>query len=385
MQAGSAFCEHEGSGVRIAGRGSGPLRGVTFAAKDLFAVAGHRCCCGNPDWLRTHDPATVTATAIELLVDGGATLVGKTTTDELAYSILGINHWYGAPPNPAAPDRISGGSSSGSASATAAGDVDVALGTDTAGSIRVPASWCGIAGIRPTHGAVPMDGVVPLAPSFDTCGWLARDTAMLERVGDVLLPDDSTPLPHRIVTIDELWALALGPVQRVVRRCLDTTVDAEPTSDPFFVGRDDTETFRVLQGIQVREQHAAWIQECAPAFGPDIGARLRSLDTLTIDDVAPHLARQQEIRDHLTRSTMEAVIAIPTTSGPAPHRSAPSDQIARVRPSILRLTCLASLAGLPQVTVPAGRVDGGPVGVSLIGPPGSDRALLRLARTIAPG
>jgi amidase len=229
-----------------------------------------------------------------------------------------------------------------------------------------------------------MDGIVALAPSFDTCGWLARDGATLERVRDVLLPVDSTPLPQRIVTIAELWALALDPVQRVARSCLDASVDAEPTSDRFFRGRDDTETFRVLQGVQVREQFGAWIREVRPTFGPDIGDRLRSLDELSIEDVARQVARQQEIRDHLTRSTMEAVIAIPTTGGPAPHRRTPPDQMARVRPSILRLTCLAPLAGLPQVTVPAGRVDGGPIGLSMIGPPGSDRALLRLAGTIAP-
>jgi amidase len=175
--------------VYLPGAATGPLAGLTFAAKDLFDVAGYVACAGNPDWLRTHAPAGKTAPVVQTLLEAGATLMGKTVTDELAFSMSGENIHYGTPINPAAPARIPGGSSSGSASATASKLVDFALGTDTSGSIRVPASYCGLFSLRPTHGRISCQGVIPLAPSFDTVGWVARDATLLQRIGEVLLAD----------------------------------------------------------------------------------------------------------------------------------------------------------------------------------------------------
>src|SRR5262245_33450969 len=173
--------------LRLAGAASGPLAGTTFVAKDLYDVRGWRTGGGNPDWERTHEPATETAPAVVRLLEAGASLIGKSCTDELAFSLDGINVHYGTPLNPRFPDRLPGGSSSGSVSAVAAGLCDFALGSDTSGSIRVPASYCGVYGFRSSHGAVAIDGVVPLAPAFDTVGWLARDARMLARSGRVLL------------------------------------------------------------------------------------------------------------------------------------------------------------------------------------------------------
>ena len=176
---------------------SGPLDGLTFAVKDLIDVAGHRTGCGNPTWLATHPPATVSAICVEQLLAAGARCEGKTITDEIAFSLLGENHHYGTPLNPAAPDRVPGGSSSGSASAVACGLVDFALGTDTGGSVRIPASNCGIWGLRPSHGFISVAGVMPLAPTLDTVGVFARDINVLERAAAVLLPDDDhTAVDH---------------------------------------------------------------------------------------------------------------------------------------------------------------------------------------------
>src|SRR6188768_3826585 len=165
---------------------TGPLDGLTFAVKDLIDVAGHRTGCGNPTWLATHPPATVSAICVEQLLAAGATCLGKTITDEIAFSLLGENHFYGTPLNPAAPDRVPGGSSSGSASAVACGLVDFAVGTDTGGSIRVPASNCGIFGLRPSHGLISVAGVMPFAPKLDTVGLFARDIDILQRATAVL-------------------------------------------------------------------------------------------------------------------------------------------------------------------------------------------------------
>ena len=201
-----AFCRHVD--IRVDGATVGPLAGLTFAAKDIYDVGGHTCCCGNPDWLATHPPAERTATAVTALLAAGATLVGKTLTDELAFSLNGENDHYGTPVNPAAPDRIPGGSSNGSASAVAGELVDTALGSDTGGSVRAPASYCGIYGIRTSHGAIPLDGVMPLAPSFDTVGWFARDAEMLERVGGVLLGDGAATPPRRLLYVEDAFARA---------------------------------------------------------------------------------------------------------------------------------------------------------------------------------
>ena len=207
-----AFCRHVD--VRIEGAPQGRLAGLRFAAKDIYDIAGQTCCCGNPDWLASHPPAERTASAVAALLDAGATLVGKTLTDELAFSLNGENHHYGTPVNSAAPDRIPGGSSNGSASAVAGHLVDFALGSDTGGSIRAPASYCGLYGLRPSHGAIPVDGIMPLAPSFDTVGWFARDPQLLERVGDVLLGPATATGPGRLLYATDAFERALPQARR---------------------------------------------------------------------------------------------------------------------------------------------------------------------------
>src|SRR2546428_4307461 len=181
-----------GPPVRIAGAPRGPLTGRTSAAKDRFDAAGHPTGGGNPDWARQNPVPTRHAWAVQRLLDAGAALIGKTITDEVSLGILGENPFEGTALNPKAPDRVPGGSSSGSASAVAQGLCDTALGTDTGGSVRVPASFCGLYGIRPTHGRLDLGGMMPQAPSSDTTGWFARDAATFARVSDVMLRQ---PLP----------------------------------------------------------------------------------------------------------------------------------------------------------------------------------------------
>src|SRR5207247_4789153 len=198
-----------GPPVRIAGAPRGPLTGLTFAAKDLFDVAGHPTGGGNPDWARQHPVPTRHAWAVQRLLDAGATLIAKTVTDEVSLGILGENPFDGTPLNPKAPDRVPGGSSSGSASAVAQGLCNTALGTDTGGSVRVPASFCGLYGIRPTHGRLDLTGMLPQAPSSDTTGWFAREAATFARVSEVML-GESIPatLPLRLVVAVDAFGFA---------------------------------------------------------------------------------------------------------------------------------------------------------------------------------
>src|SRR5271166_643281 len=206
----NAFCSHSIATLR--GAPAGPLAGLKFAAKDLFDIAGHVTGAGNPDWLALHPPAGRTAPVVQALVDAGADMVGKTHTDELSRGIFGENAHYGTPINPRAPGRVPGGSSSGSAAAVAGGLVDFALGTDTGGSVRIPASFCGIFGIRPTHGRLSLEGVVGQAPSFDTVGWFAREAEILARVGEVLLGAQvvRAPRPRRLIVATDAFAIAEG-------------------------------------------------------------------------------------------------------------------------------------------------------------------------------
>src|SRR5262249_36134072 len=192
------------------GAPAGPLAGLIFAAKDIFDIAGHVTGAGNPDWLALHAPAERTAPVVQALVDAGATMVGKTHTDELSRGIFGENAHYGTPTNPKAPGRVPGGSSSGSAAAVSGGLVDFALGTDTGGSVRIPASFCGIFGIRPTRGRVSLAGVVGQAPSFDTVGWFARDAHLPARLGATLLAAGlgSPPRPRRTIIATDAFAIA---------------------------------------------------------------------------------------------------------------------------------------------------------------------------------
>src|SRR5580704_7256190 len=195
--------------IRIEGASNGPLSGLSFAAKDLFDVAGVPTGGGNPDWARSNPVPTRHGWAVQRLLDAGATLIGKTITDEVSLGIVGENAFYGTPLNPRAPDRVPGGSSSGSAAAVAAGLCDTALGTDTGGSVRVPSSFCGLYGIRPTHGRLDLGGMMSQAPSSDTTGWFARDAETFARVSSVMLDEDiPTEVPGRLLIATDAFAFA---------------------------------------------------------------------------------------------------------------------------------------------------------------------------------
>jgi len=380
----NAFCRHVD--IRVPGRPGGPLAGLNFAAKDIFDIEGHVCCCGNPDWLASHGPATRTAPVITRLLDAGATLVGKTITDELAYSLNGQNFHYGTPRNGGAPDRIPGGSSSGSVSAVANGAADLALGSDTGGSVRIPAALNGICGIRPTHGATDLTGVMPLAASFDTVGWFARDAALLARIGDVLLPADSAQeaLGRAILIPTDAWALADPEVRAVVQAALDRLnlprrqdIDlAGPTG-----GLDAWRiAFRTIQMREIWAQHGAWIESRKPRFGPEIAERFALAKETAAKPEQGEAELRKEIRAYVDEVLAAgAVMLIPTAADIAPLKTQSSAESLRFRDRTLSLTAISNLTGVPQVQIPVGRVQGAPVGLSFISGRGSDRALLKFA------
>lgn len=383
-----AFCRH--THVALDGAADGPLAALDFAAKDLYDVAGHKTGCGNPDWLATHEPAAATAPTVTALLAAGARLVGKTQTDELAFSLNGENHFYGTPRNPNAPGRIPGGSSSGSAAAVAGGLVDFALGTDTGGSVRAPASYCGVWGLRTTHGAIPLEGIMPLAPSFDTVGWFARDPALMARVGDVLLPPGPEGLPTRLLLVEDAFeeadaaardallaaaeqaAAALGTELKAVRLSESGLWEWHPH-------------FSTLQWREIWDTHKDWITAVRPRFGPGIAERFEGASKVTDAAVAEAAPFREEVAAMLAALLPPGTLLIePTVPGEAPEVGLPPERVVDHRNRALRILCIAGLARLPQLSMPLARGAAGlPLGLSLVGGRGADRSLLAAGQAIA--
>jgi amidase len=358
---------------------SGSLDGLTFAVKDLIDVAGTPTGGGNPDWLKAQSPAARSAPAAEALLAAGAGLAGKTVTDELAFSLEGVNAHHGTPVNPACPNRIPGGSSSGSAVAVAARLVDFAIGTDTGGSVRVPASFVGVYGFRPTHDAVSLAGVVPFAPSFDTIGWFARDATTLSRVGDVLLPMASPAPIRRFRLVRDALALADPAVAAALHRACAAFDVVDEIS--LFAGEAQQwlECYRVLQGAEIWTELGPWISSAKPRFGDRIAPRFADAASITPAEVA----RYQPFRVLIARRVREALgdgigLLIPTAPCIALRIDAREDEIGTFYRNALTLTSIAGHAGIPQISLPAGEVEGCPAGLSVLASAGHDRALLDL-------
>jgi amidase len=357
-------------------RGDGPLAGVRLAVKDLFAVAGERIGAGNPAWLAQAPVESRDARAVAALLAAGAELTGIAQTDELAFGLAGTNVHYGTPRNAALPGAIPGGSSSGPASAVRAGTADLGLGTDTAGSIRVPASYCGLYGLRPTHAAVSADGVLPLARSFDTVGLLAAEPAVLKAAAGILLPDSAeTQLREMVVAADLVGdPVAFWPAAEAVagRRGLDLRViDTLGDLDAWLTA------FRTVQTAEAWRAHGAFVTANPGALAADVEARFRSGADVTpsAEEAArATLARARAVLADLLPAG--AVLATPATAGVAPARNGLNAESTRA--ATLRLTCIASLSGRPALVLPTIRVGPAPMGLSLMGAPGTDRALLNL-------
>lgn len=369
----------------IEGAPTGPLHGLRFAAKDLIDVAGHPTGAGNPTWLATHPVPGAHAPVVQQLLGAGATLAGKVITDELAYSLHGENAHHGTPLNSRYPDRVPGGSSSGSAAAVGARLVDFALGTDTGGSTRVPASYGGLWGLRTTHGLVCTQGLVPLSRRFDTLTWLAHGADTFERVGAVLLPATGWT-PTEAVVFDDAAALAdplfAAPLARV-RDALAGLL-GRPVGSVRAAGdtplADWRQVYNTASAHEAWQTHGAWITRERPVFGEAIAGRWRMASGVSDAAAADAWAQRTRIQDHVRGLLGEATVALlPSAASLAPRLDAAPAEVDAVRLRTMAITCIAGLGGLPQVSVPVDTADGDVVGISLMGPPGSDLALIRLA------
>ena len=376
--------------VPVAHAAVGPLAGLTFAVKDIYDVAFYPTGCGSPEKTAEDPVPTAHAACVAKLLAAGAAFVGKTHTAELAFSIDGRNEHYGTPVNPAAPGRVPGGSSSGSAAAVAAGLVDFALGSDTGGSVRGPASFCGIIGLRPTFGRIDISGTMPLAQGFDTVGWFTRTIDVYERVGAVLLGEDvgGPPLTRMIVADDaRAWFAAdndVGVLDAAIAR-----VTAHVASDgPVKVAEGEGlerwyAAYRSIQGYQAWRNHGPWIESRKPRLNPAVASRFAAARTVTQQDYdAAVIARARFAQRVGNLVGDDGIIVLPTMPGIAPPVQSSEQAFERFRGYAVGMMSIAGHAGFPQISLPMMTVDGCPVGLSLIGPPGRDRALIALAAEI---
>ncbi|WP_432519543.1 AtzH-like domain-containing protein [Kineococcus sp. SYSU DK006] len=380
----------------LTGSGAGPLAGVRIAVKDNVAVAGQRIGGGVPRWLEAAPVEDACAPALQALLDAGAEVAGIAQTDELAFSLMGANAHYGTPRNTAAPGRVPGGSTSGPAAALAAGAADLALGTDTAGSLRVPGSFSALYAWRPTHGAVDTTGVLPLAPSFDTVGLLARDPALLAAAAGVLLPagTPATGQPTALLRSRALLALAHPATALAVEAATTALavqtglplVDVDEVAEDFTAAQVAawTAAFRTVQAAEAWAAHGGFVEAQPGALSAPVEARFRAGAAVDATALAAARATTAATREHLAALLRLGWLCLPSTATPAPRADASPQEFETARAGTLQLSTLASQAGVPALGLPWGRVGELPVGACVLAPHGADRALLGLLAQVAP-
>ena len=375
----------------MVGRSEGPLAGLTFMVKDLFAIKGRKVSNGNPDFYAHAARAAETAPVVARLLDAGASLIGINVCDEFFYSVLGTNAHYGQPINARAGNHVTGGSSCGSAAAVAAEICDFALGADTGGSIRVPASFCSLYGLRPTHGRIDAHGATPMAPSYDTVGFLTRNASLARTLGQVLLQGESVKEPiTRLILAQDIVGESEASVDQALWQTLNKLSGVIPKAEHAEIAGGDIvawrKAFATIQGFEIQSTLLPFVQSHDVNLGPGIQERFEIAATISFDDVEAARAIRAQIAKRLKQIVKPGTaIVLPTTPTLPPERDIPDGaSFAEFRTATLQNTCLAGHAGLPQISIPMGQASGCPVGLSFIGWKGGDEALLDLAVALEP-
>jgi amidase len=374
--------------------GAGPLAGMTLAVKDMFAIEGHVSSFGHPRWRATHAPATRTAPVVTRLLSAGASIAGLAKLDQLAWSIIGNVGEGVAPLNPVYPDRFTGGSSSGPASAVAAGLASAGIGTDTGGSVRVPAAACGLFGLRPTHGLITTDGVLPLAPSLDTVGIMASGLAAVGEVLRVLTDRLDGGAAERVIVPADILAAVSDQTAEAVQATAAAIARSAgcvlaETGLGEYISDEVTDLFARVQARQVWAAHGPWLAVNGDALAPDVAGRVRRAEELGAAPAGERAADERAWQDYvagLAEALPAGTIAVlPVMPDRTPLRTAPAGDLRAFRVSALRYTSPASLAGRPQLVIPVRHTASGrSLGVGILGWRGSDGGLLEIAAGVCP-
>ncbi|WP_130177393.1 AtzH-like domain-containing protein [Cryobacterium sp. SO1] len=386
------------------------LAGETVAVKDLYDLAGFTVGAGNPAYLREATPAGQTAAAVAALLGAGASVQGIAQTDEFAYSIAGDNEHYGTPPNVRVPGALPGGSSSGPAAAVALGQASIGLATDTAGSIRVPASYQGLWGLRSTHGAVDRTGLLPLAPSFDTVGWLTRTPDVLRAAAAASLDPAlqitaqqvtaqqgrgqqgralQNATPARFAVSGALIFAADDDVQAAFVAGLDRLTDAGLLPPPDLVDLGDLaellRIFRIVQAAEAWRANGDWVAAHPGALGAAVASRFETASRSDPAAEAEARAALATARARLDTVLDGRILLLPSASSTAPSRQTSAAAIDVTRTATLTMTSLAGIGGYPALSVPLFEAQGKPVGLCLVGPRHTDLALIEIGAGFAQG
>jgi aspartyl-tRNA(Asn)/glutamyl-tRNA(Gln) amidotransferase subunit A len=351
-----------------------PPPGTRFAVKDLFDTAGLRTTYGSAIFAE-HVPAE-TAESVLLLEAAGYSNVGKTNLHEFAYGVTSENPHYGRVPNPLAEGRTAGGSSGGSAAALAAGLADAALGSDSAGSIRIPAACCGVVGFKPSFGLVPIDGCFPLAPSFDHAGPMARDVAECVRMMEALVPGfESTEVEPADLVVGVAWLEEADPL---VRARVEDAAAKFPNRQELALAVPDRELWGPLFRREALQSHAGLFPERAEDYGDDVRSSLEGATELTDGEVEAARRLRERLQEEVPDTLAGVdVLLTPTLPCVAPRYGEGNRMV------LTRLTALFNLIGWPALALPCGPAeDGLPASIQLVAPTGFDSLVLAAAAAL---
>ena len=357
--------------------------GIRLAVKDLFDTAGLETTYGSAIFAG-HVPRE-TATAVRLLEAAGYANVGKTNLHEFAYGTTSENPHFGDVPNPRFPGRVAGGSSGGSAAAVAAGLADAALGTDSAGSIRIPAACCGVVGHKPTHGLVSLDGCWPLAASFDTAGPIAGDVETCRRMLEVLAPGFE---PVQLESLEQLevgvaWTELADPL---IRERIEAAAARFPRRRTIELPLVPPETYAVFMR-EAANVHRELYAENADLYGEDVRVKLERCFAVRDTEVerAEQLRREYRERAEAAIDGLDLVLTptLPIVPPPLRRGAAPGDL--DVREALIRFTYPFSSLGWPALALPCGSAeDGLPASLQIAGRAGADGLVLAAGALLSP-
>ena len=358
----------------------GPLSDLTFVVKDMCEIKGFKSSCGNPDFYEKCLPADDFAPFLKDILNKGATLKGITICDEFFYSLIGENGHYGTPANLNAPGCVPGGSSSGSAAALTTDLYDFSIGSDTGGSVRVPASFCGLLGIRPTHNRINTKGVYPMAPTFDTIGWFAKDINTFKKIGfNILNQQDKSKSSFKdFVIAEDILELANPNIIHLFNNYINNSFPeikkirlSKQTKDVI------ADNFRILQGGEIVENVIPWILKNKPKISPEINNRIEMAIKITKDEINQAVKFRENLKKEIELTLPEGLIALfPTTPFSSPKCGQSDEQLSSYRKKLMEFTSIAGMTSRPQISIPKFKDNTGPIGISLLGWRYSDEVLL---------
>ena len=359
---------------------SGYLSGMTFLCKDMCDIKGFKSSCGNPDFYKHSIEALDYAPFLKKIMNEGAILKGITICDEFFYSIIGENKHYGTPINKNAPNCVPGGSSSGSAAALTNHDFDFTIGTDTGGSVRVPASFCGVYGFRPTHGRIDLNKVYPMAESFDTLGWFSNNTSNMLKLGKLFFNNfKETKIEQKniLFPIDIVDGLDQDIKSQIYNYCEYKFKNLKKVQLSRYKKYELADCFKVIQGYEIKLNILPWIKKYSPKISNEINSRFKMVENITKNmyDNAKNM-RKEFISELDNNLPFDSFLIFPTTPFSAPIKGQSNQDLTELRKKVMEFTCIGGLSSRPQISIPKFKGSTGPIGLSVLGNKNADEIML---------